>query len=212
MTFSKALTLPAEQVDSIPNGSPMQVVDISLIQEGNRIRALSHDQDEALKASIAEVGLLNPITVFRRSIPTGDEVVDGFGIVAGAHRLAACRDLGHTEIPVINKAGAYALSAARMAQRFLEVKQHGDNGTAGVLVPGHRFLAASQAYVEELQEARDASGKTDVLADLTEEEVAILLEVRSGIDNLSKDWASSVRRSPTPRAAIDATEHSERDH
>ena len=27
--------------------------------------------------------------------------MDGFGIIAGAHRLAACRDLGHTEVPVV---------------------------------------------------------------------------------------------------------------
>jgi hypothetical protein len=50
MTFSKALTGPAEQVDPTGSAPPMQLVG---------------------------------------SIPTGDEVVAGFGVVAGAHRLAA---------------------------------------------------------------------------------------------------------------------------
>ncbi|MGD9580143.1 MAG: ParB/RepB/Spo0J family partition protein, partial [Vampirovibrionia bacterium] len=46
---------------------------------------------EALKNSIKELGLLNPITVYRDSV-----------LVAGYHRLEACKALGWKEIPVIN--------------------------------------------------------------------------------------------------------------
>lgn len=46
---------------------------------------------EALKNSIKELGLLNPITVYRDKV-----------LVAGYHRLEACKALGWKEIPVIN--------------------------------------------------------------------------------------------------------------
>ena len=46
---------------------------------------------EALKTSIKEVGLLNPITVYRNVV-----------LVAGYHRLEACKALKWKEIPVIN--------------------------------------------------------------------------------------------------------------
>lgn len=45
----------------------------------------------ALADSIAEIGLLSPIRV--------REVGDGWEVIAGAHRLAACRSLGLVEIP-----------------------------------------------------------------------------------------------------------------
>ena len=45
---------------------------------------------EALKTSIKEIGLLNPITIYRNST-----------LVAGYHRLEACKALGWKEVPVI---------------------------------------------------------------------------------------------------------------
>ncbi len=101
MTFSKALAGPADEVVPTSIGSPMQLVDINLIEVGHRIRALDYDQTEALKESIVAIGLLNPITVHRCQIALSGETVDGFRLVAGAHRLAACRDLGHSTVPVV---------------------------------------------------------------------------------------------------------------
>src|SRR5690606_21794470 len=49
-------------------------------------------------SSIADVGLLNPITVHRRQLVDGGIMKDGYGVVAGAHRLEACRRLGLVEI------------------------------------------------------------------------------------------------------------------
>jgi ParB-like chromosome segregation protein Spo0J len=94
------MTGTAEQVGFTPNSTLMQTVDISLIEEGNRIRTLDLEQVARLKASIAEVGLLNPLTAYRCSITQGGAATEGFGLVAGGQRLAACRDLGHTEVPV----------------------------------------------------------------------------------------------------------------
>jgi ParB-like chromosome segregation protein Spo0J len=101
MTLSDTLTGAVERVQAADNGSAMQQVSTDLIEVGHRIRALGHDELEGLIASIADVGLLNPITVYRRPITRGGKEVDGFGLIAGAHRLAACRHLGHTEIPVV---------------------------------------------------------------------------------------------------------------
>jgi ParB/Sulfiredoxin domain len=75
-------------------------VAIDLIEFGHRIRALDHDQVMALKESIALSGLINPLLVYRRSITRDGQAVDGFGLIAGAHRLAAFQALGRTEIDV----------------------------------------------------------------------------------------------------------------
>lgn len=56
-------------------------------------RATSPEGVAALEASIAEVGLINPIRV--RALG------DGWEVIAGAHRLAACRNLGLVEIDAI---------------------------------------------------------------------------------------------------------------
>ena len=65
-------TLAAEGVRPIAPPA-MQEIDINLVQVGERIRAVSHAQVESLKASIADVGLLNPITVYRCSITRDGE-------------------------------------------------------------------------------------------------------------------------------------------
>lgn len=68
-------------------------IPIAQITTFDRVRQASRPQVEALVASIREVGLLNPITV----TPTDD----GFALVAGMHRLEACRALGMTAVPAI---------------------------------------------------------------------------------------------------------------
>jgi uncharacterized ParB-like nuclease family protein len=68
---------------------------IAAVNAQNRMRSLSEVQVSALIASIADVGLLNPITVYRN--PDSHHT---FGLVAGAHRLEACRRLGWETIPV----------------------------------------------------------------------------------------------------------------
>lgn len=68
------------------------------IVAGGRLRALNTEQVEALVASIAEVGLLNPITVYPREVIEGGIAVPGYGLIAGAHRLEACKRLGLVDI------------------------------------------------------------------------------------------------------------------
>jgi len=71
------------------------------ISTQDRIRSLDQKQVGALAESIKEVGLLNPITVYRKTIIYAGQEIDGFGLIAGAHRLAACKTLGMQEIPAV---------------------------------------------------------------------------------------------------------------
>lgn len=68
-------------------------IPIEQITTFDRVRQASRPQVDVLVASIREVGLLNPITV----TPTEN----GFALVAGMHRLEACRALGMTAVPAI---------------------------------------------------------------------------------------------------------------
>ena len=71
----------------------MPSVDVKLITiEALRVRAIKDQQVAALVDSIREVGLLHPLVVHRTEA--------GYGLIAGAHRLEACKRLGHSEIEV----------------------------------------------------------------------------------------------------------------
>lgn len=82
-------------------GKALATINIDLIEEGRRLREISPAQVEAISQSIKLVGLLNPITVYARKVVTSGTSLDGYGLVAGAHRLAACKKLGLTEIDVV---------------------------------------------------------------------------------------------------------------
>jgi len=76
----------------------LATIRIDLIETGQRLRKVSEAQVDSLVASIADVGLLNPITVYPRRIMQSGHFLDGYGVVAGAHRLEACKRLGLVEI------------------------------------------------------------------------------------------------------------------
>jgi hypothetical protein len=63
------------------------------IMVGDRLRALDRESVERLKESISRIGLKTPISV-RSS-------VQGWALVAGRHRLAACIELGIKQIAVV---------------------------------------------------------------------------------------------------------------
>jgi ParB family transcriptional regulator, chromosome partitioning protein len=67
------------------------------IDIGNRIRTLNEQTVVGLMDSMSELGLLNPITVYQ--LPENDAAAGPrFGLVAGAHRLEACRRLGMSNV------------------------------------------------------------------------------------------------------------------
>lgn len=76
----------------------LATIPIDLIEDGQRLRGISEAQVEAIMNSVADVGLLNPITVYRRQLFRGGNQVDGYGLVAGLHRKTACERLGLVEI------------------------------------------------------------------------------------------------------------------
>lgn len=76
-------------------------VPVDLIEPGTRLRGVDAEHVAALIASIEEVGLLSPITVYQRPVMQAGINVTGFGLVAGLHRLEACRSLGFEEIEAV---------------------------------------------------------------------------------------------------------------
>lgn len=75
------------------------LIDIEKIVVGTRLRGANPETVAALAASISDVGLLHPVTVYEREVIHAGIAVPGWGIVAGLHRLEACRGLGMTVIP-----------------------------------------------------------------------------------------------------------------
>jgi N6-adenosine-specific RNA methylase IME4 len=71
----------------------MEVIDIEKINIGNRKRALDTAKVKEIAESISRIGLLNPITLSRNN--------GNYELVAGLHRLEACKALGHTTISAI---------------------------------------------------------------------------------------------------------------
>jgi ParB family chromosome partitioning protein len=79
----------------------MDRIATSTIDATGRLRAVDPKRVAVLSDSIKEVGLLNPITVQADTIIRGGQQVAGFVLIAGAHRLRACQDLGWTDIPAV---------------------------------------------------------------------------------------------------------------
>jgi ParB family chromosome partitioning protein len=77
------------------------MIHVGFISTLGRLRQVDPAQVKALAESIKEVGLLNPITVYRREIIRNGQPADGYGLVAGAHRLEACKSLGWSEVPAV---------------------------------------------------------------------------------------------------------------
>ena len=77
----------------------MTTIQTALISAIGRIRGADAKRVSALADSIREVGLLNPITVYRDQIIRSGQPVDGYSLIAGLHRLRACQELGWSEIP-----------------------------------------------------------------------------------------------------------------
>lgn len=76
----------------------LATIPLELVENGTRLRDLSEATVASLVNSIADVGLLNPITVYHRTLFRGGNQVEGYGLVAGLHRKAACERLGLVEI------------------------------------------------------------------------------------------------------------------
>jgi len=77
------------------------MIHVGFISTTGRLRDVDREQVARLAESIKEVGLLNPITLYRREIIRNGQHVDGYGLIAGAHRLEAVKSLGWQEVPAV---------------------------------------------------------------------------------------------------------------
>ena len=109
----------------------MTTIPLHLIEPGTRLRGADPEQVKHLAESIAEVGLLHPIAVYRRKVMHGGIAVDGYGIVAGLNRFEAHKALGRDEIE------ATVLALDELHRQLAEV----DENLAGTkLTPAERAL------------------------------------------------------------------------
>lgn len=129
----------------------LATIPVALIEAGRRLREVGEKQVEALTASIVDVGLLNPITVYPRKVIEAGISVDGYGLVAGAHRLEAVRRLGHTEI---------AAQIVTMGELERQIAECDENLCGSVLSPGER--ARFTARRKEAYEALHPEAKAGV--------------------------------------------------
>jgi ParB/RepB/Spo0J family partition protein len=77
---------------------------IDEVQAVGERRPIDEDAIRRLMESISSIGLQHPITVMvdeSLTDPETDEVIGGWRVIAGAHRLEACRRLGHRTIPAV---------------------------------------------------------------------------------------------------------------
>ena len=78
-----------------------QRVNLLTLLASEQPRPLITEAVDRLAASIKELGLIQPVTVRPRAVMAGGLSEAGFQIIAGHHRVAACRALGWTEIDAI---------------------------------------------------------------------------------------------------------------
>lgn len=121
----------------------LATIPVDRVEVGRRLRDVSEKQVDALIASIGDVGLLNPITVYPRKVIEAGISVDGYGLVAGAHRLEAVRRLGHTEV---------AAHIVTMGDLERQIAECDENLCGSVLSPGERarFTARRKEAYEAL--------------------------------------------------------------
>ena len=75
--------------------------EIGHISTMGRLRKADPKQVAGIAASIKEVGLLNPITVVPGKVIFNGQKIEGYQLVAGLHRLEACKGLGWADIPIV---------------------------------------------------------------------------------------------------------------
>lgn len=134
----------------------MQITNIPthLIEASHRLRSLNVAHVRKLKASISLLGLVTPISVYEH-----DD--GGFVLAAGAHRLEAAKELGHTIIAAI------VMNGSDLERRLIEVDE---NLCRLELSPAERALHESERKViwdarYALQRRQDQSNTASAAGD-----------------------------------------------
>ncbi|CAK0772158.1 ParB family transcriptional regulator, chromosome partitioning protein [uncultured Gammaproteobacteria bacterium] len=112
-------------------GGSVEIPILQVIVPSDRLRPCSEEQVKILMESIAEVGLINPITVFAERASDGILFGNGYLLVAGLNRLEACRRLGRETIPAV------LLAIGDLHRQLIEVDE---NLCGSKLTPAERSL------------------------------------------------------------------------
>lgn len=118
-----------------------QCITLKLLEASSQPRPLITADVDTLAASIREIGLIQPITV-RPLVVMNGIAEQGFQIVAGHHRVAACRALGWTEIDAI-----VIKSSGHLQAELIEIDE---NLCRSELTPAQRaHYTARRAQISE---------------------------------------------------------------
>jgi ParB family chromosome partitioning protein len=202
------------------------IVLIDTIVCSDRIRGIDPDVVSALKSSIEDVGLLNPLAVGKQMIVRDGRAQDGYTLISGMHRLEAVKSLGWTAVPVtvLDLIGPAAIIAEcdenlcgtnlSKAERALFTKhrktayealhpetRNGTNQHTRVSQsekPSKRFTADTAAKTgrAESDVYRDASRGDHIPEEILKEIVGTSLDTGVNLDRIS--------HAPDPQAALDA--------
>lgn len=158
---------------------------VDLIDASDRLRQINEDQVAAIAASVADVGLLNPITVASARVMRAGILVDGYRLVAGLHRLEVVRRAGWVAVP------AQIVNLSDLQRQIAECDE---NLCATKLTPSERALFTrrrKEAYEALHPEARQgATGGTN--AGKGRSEVA---KLATSVDRFTADTAVRTGRS-----------------
>ena len=183
----------------------LTTIPIARVQIDDRLRGLNEKQVARLVESIRKIGLLNPITVWEMPGAEGNMVEPDYGIVAGAHRLEACKRLDHTEIAAIvvdlsdlkrqlaevdeNLAG----STLTKAERALFTKHRKDIYEALHPETRHGAIGGGHDQSRKLCDSAKAERFTgDTAARTSRSERAVQLDATRG-ENIAEDVLEAVK-------------------
>ena len=129
----------------------MNAILIQQVHIGQRLRRVRPESVEALAASIKEVGLLNPILVTPIQTDDALETVETYQLIAGHHRLEACKQLGMTEI------GANIVSVRDVDQRLAEIDENLCRAELNQLERAEHLVERKSLYEQKYPETRNGA-------------------------------------------------------
>lgn len=152
MPKSAIITTQAEEPMTLNRGVPEEsaaqvrlaivVVEVPIAEirvEGRR-RELRAGQVQRLAESIAAIGLQTPLTLYAIRAPEEGLARKIYRLVAGAHRLEACRGLGWTAVPAI------LTEAAELERELWEIDENLCRAELSELEKSEHYLARKDIY------------------------------------------------------------------
>ena len=125
-----------------------QLIAIDQIAIGDRLRTVHPDRLAELSQSISVAGLIQPISVVAAD--------GGYRLVAGRHRVEACRQLGWETIPAI------ILDADELARQLVEIDENLFRVELSILERGEHLVRRSEVLEALGQRARSGRPKKGV--------------------------------------------------